>query len=201
MSFRYRERTVVDGEAIDPHDFNDNLNALVGELNGKLDRDNIPEKVIDKTLLPDHTFTTLIQSTLDNTRSYDDQQYHTIHLREEQFADDGVLTVFMGGSYSLKRNDMPEASGANGGKGSDIVFKIRCVVNGQIISNVRNVSANYQSYGFYAVGTSVVVAGANDISIQMKCTAPESSGKLKKDSDLFTYDIDVTSLTMIYRRR
>ena len=143
----------------------------------------------------------MIQSTLTNTRSYDDQQYHTIHLRTEQFADDGVLTVFMGGSYSLNGNDMPEDSGANGGNGSDIVFKIRCVVNGQVISNVRDVSANYQSYGFYAVGTSVVVAGTNDISIQMKCTAPESSGQLKKDTDLFPYDIDVTSLTMIYRRR
>tara|TARA_Y100000114_G_scaffold48404_1_gene44080 strand:+ start:1698 stop:2294 length:597 start_codon:yes stop_codon:yes gene_type:complete len=198
MSFRYRERTVVDGEAIDPHDFNENLNALVGELNGKLDRDNIPEKVIDKSFLPDNTFTTLLQSTLTNARSFNDQQFNTIHLRTEDFEDDGVLTVFMGGTYSLQGNDMPEPST---GTGSDILFKIRCVLNGQVISNVRDISANYQASGFYAVGTGVVVAGTNDISIQMKCTAPSAIGTLNKNSTDFTYKVSVSSLTMIYRRR
>ena len=198
MSFRYRERTVVDGEAIDPHDFNENLNALVGELNGKLDRDNIPEKVIDKSFLPDNTFTKLLQSTLTNARSFDDQQFNTIHLRTEEFKDDGVLTVFMGGTYSLQGNDMPEPSSATG---SDILFKIRCVLNGEVISNVRDISANYQASGFYAVGTGVVLAGTNDISIQMKCTAPSAIGTLKKNSADFTYQVSVSSLTMIYRRR
>lgn len=198
MSFRYRERTVVDGEAIDPHDFNENLNALVGELNGKLDRDNIPEKVIDKSFLPDKTFTTLLQSTLTNARSFNDQQFNTIHLRTEDFEDDGVLTVFMGGTYSLQGNDMPEPSTTNG---SDILFKIRCVLNGEVISNVRDISANYQASGFYAVGTGVVLAGTNDISIQIKCTAPSAIGTLKKNSADFTYEVSVSSLTMIYRRR
>jgi len=140
MSFRYRERTVVDGEAIDPHDFNDNHNALIGEINGKLDRDNLPEKVIDKTFVPDNTFTTLLQSTLTNTRTFDDQQFHTIHRRSEEFESDGVLTIFMGGSYFLQGSDMPEATTSNG---TNILFNIRCVLNGQIVSHVRDISAKF----------------------------------------------------------
>ena len=62
MSFRYRERTVVDGEAIDPHDWYENTNALGGELNGQLDRDNLPERAIITTMVADNTFNKFFQS-------------------------------------------------------------------------------------------------------------------------------------------
>ena len=48
MAFRYREKVVTDGEAIDPSDWTENMTALAGEFNGHLDRDNFPIEVFEE---------------------------------------------------------------------------------------------------------------------------------------------------------
>ena len=94
MSFRYRERTVVDGEAIDPHDWSGNTNALVGEINGKLDRDNFPERSI-KTAMVQHYACNRIYQTINITATqWDETRNFQILNRTIDVEDDGVFIVF-----------------------------------------------------------------------------------------------------------
>jgi len=46
MAFRYRERTVEDGDVLDPKDWNLNMAAFAEEFNGRLDRDNLPASAV-----------------------------------------------------------------------------------------------------------------------------------------------------------
>ena len=194
MSFRYRERTVVDGEAIDPHDWRENINALVGELNGKLDRDNIPERGIESRMVIQGTFNQVKQSTDTTTRDFKDangdalKTVFDVHEQSYDFDEDGVLTVHIGGTYSIPNHSMPSALA------DDMLVNITCTVNGVTISNVRRISEHYQHSGFYAVGTYPVVAGSVVIKIRARCTTESTLGNL-------FLQFKQTSITTIYKRR
>ena len=193
MSFRYRERTVVDGEAIDPHDWRENINSLVGELNGKLDRDNIPERSITTEMIKKETFNTVLQSTIAGFRDMVDSNGNAltsvfdVHIVEYKFEEDGVLTVHMGGRFESPNHTFPSST-------DDIKINLTCTVNGVAISNVRNISGNCLHSGFYAVGTFPVVAGS--VVIKIRC-------RMKTDSTLGNLFLRFTqtSLTSVYKRR
>lgn len=189
MSFRYRERTVVDGEAIDPHDWKENINSLVGEINGKLDRDNFPIRVFETKHVKDEVFNQLVQANDFTYRSHDDVSTHDVHVIEKDFEEDGVLIVHIGGTFQSRVGQTNTL-----GK-SDKLFHIACMVNGTIVSNVRKISANYEHCGFYAVGTYPVVAGSTQVKITIRCEA-DVSGNLSN-----SYQVNETSITIQYKRR
>jgi len=198
MSFRYRERTVVDGEAIDPYDLNENVNALVGELNGKLDRDNLPERAISENMIKNQVFNIINQETKTGNTDMIDSDGNTIatnfdvHEVTYDFEEDGVLTVHIGGMTSRPNNSFA-VSGVAMSQG-DTLLNITCVVNGQVIANVRKISDNFQDYGFYAVGTAVVVAGSTTIKIRARLTTDSA---LATDFVRFKQ----VSITSVFKRR
>ncbi len=194
MSFRYRERTVVDGEAIDPHDWNENINSLTGELNGKLDRDNLPERVIEAKHIKNNTFNTVFQSTLLNSRAFDDMSINDVHIKNLDLEEDGVLVVHMGGTYNLDANYPDYASSL---PKKDLIFAM-CSVNGVRICDARRLSTNYQTNSFYGIGTFPVVAGRCSVKISMRAEVDEASTGIGLG---FTYTVTTTSLTMVYKRR
>ena len=194
MSFRYRERTVVDGEAIDPHDWNENFNSLVGELNGKLDRDNLPERVIDTPQINLNVFNTITQSTLTNTRSFSDESINDVHVKELDIEEDGVMTVHMGGTYSLNANFSDYATSI---AAKEMVF-VSCSINGTTVSNAPRLSCNYQTMSFYGVGTFPVIAGKVRVKISFRGQPNQAGTGLGLG---FTYNVTTTSLTIVYKRR
>jgi hypothetical protein len=195
MSFRYRERTVVDGEAIDPHDWRENINSLVGELNGKLDRDNIPERSIESRMVVQGTFNQVKQSTDSTIRDYKDDNgdalktVYDVHEVNYDFEEDGILTVHIGGTYSIPNHNLISS------RADDVLVQISCTVNGVTISNVRNLTEHLQHTGFYAVGTYPVIAGNASIKIRARQEA-----KAATIGDLFL-QFKQTSITTVYKRR
>ena len=57
MAQRYREKTPEEGDIADPRDLMDNLSTLVGEFNGGLDADNLPDECITSAMVAAGAFT------------------------------------------------------------------------------------------------------------------------------------------------
>jgi hypothetical protein len=57
MAQRYRERTPETGDIADPRDLMDNLSTLVGEFNGGLDSNNLPDQAITSAMVLFNAFT------------------------------------------------------------------------------------------------------------------------------------------------
>ena len=51
MAWRYAEEHVQDGDVVTPHEINSNVSAIVQEVNGRLDRDNLMAASIDTAKL------------------------------------------------------------------------------------------------------------------------------------------------------
>lgn len=57
MAFVYKTDHPTSDEALDPGDWMRSMDAMAGEFNGKMDRDNLPEAVVDDTHIADDTIT------------------------------------------------------------------------------------------------------------------------------------------------
>jgi len=95
MAFRYRQRTVEDGDIVVPDDFNVNQREFVGEFNGYLDRDNLPQGVIGTSLIAAQAFTEVKQSTKEANLVLvgDNIQFHDLISYTFNAEVDGLLTV------------------------------------------------------------------------------------------------------------
>tara|TARA_R100000808_G_C2149643_1_gene158103 strand:+ start:3008 stop:3589 length:582 start_codon:yes stop_codon:yes gene_type:complete len=86
---------VEDGDIVVPDDFNVNQREFVGEFNGYLDRDNLPQGVIGTSLIAAQTFTEVKQSTKEAvvTLSGNSIQFHELMSYSFNAEVDGLLTV------------------------------------------------------------------------------------------------------------
>ena len=189
MSFRYRERTVVDGEAIDPHDWYENTNALGGELNGQLDRDNLPERAIITTMVADNTFNKFYQSIQTSTRNWLSSRNFVVAEQTFEIDEDGVLIVHFGATWQWPGivNNPTFATG------NVVYFNLKLSVNGTVIANGLNFTLNQGAYSTYLVGTFPVVGG----SVTVKCDAI-AGGVLPLQINV---DFEDTVVTSLYKRR
>tara|TARA_Y100000593_G_scaffold93486_1_gene188494 strand:+ start:579 stop:1241 length:663 start_codon:yes stop_codon:yes gene_type:complete len=56
MGFKYKKFEVRTGEVVEPTRIRQNMQALAHEINGNLDRENLPEKCIDSEVIAYETF-------------------------------------------------------------------------------------------------------------------------------------------------
>lgn len=70
MGIKYKKWEVRTGEVVEPTRIRQNMQALAHEINGNLDRENLPEKCIDSEIIATETFndirTSFVQGTANN---------------------------------------------------------------------------------------------------------------------------------------
>jgi hypothetical protein len=69
MAFKYRQSYFEDGDIVDPRDWNRNITELTDELNGYLDRDNIPEECFYNNNIKQKAFNDLRSSLSADSRT------------------------------------------------------------------------------------------------------------------------------------
>lgn len=67
MAFKYRQAYFENGDIVDPKDWNRNISELTDELNGFLDRDNLPEDVFTTDHVESNAFNVLFSNLADTS--------------------------------------------------------------------------------------------------------------------------------------
>jgi hypothetical protein len=60
MAFKYKKHEFQDNEVIDPIKITENMRTLANEINGNLDRDNLPMKCISSSMLADNCTSSIV---------------------------------------------------------------------------------------------------------------------------------------------
>ena len=87
MAFRYRQRRVADGDIIVPDDFNEDQREFIGEFNGYLDRDNLPNNAITTSYIKANAFTKVMQKVVSTDRTQYLTNDEAINGGDTQFKD------------------------------------------------------------------------------------------------------------------
>jgi hypothetical protein len=70
MSFKYRQSYFENGDIVDPRDWNRNITELTDELNGYLDRDNLPEDSFTVEHVAQNAFNVLYSNLADTVAEH-----------------------------------------------------------------------------------------------------------------------------------
>jgi len=163
MAFRYRQATPVTSDIIDPEDWNENVREIVGEFNGHLDRDNIPEQVITTAMCNPNTFHSVkSDSVFTQLLSAETQNWVKVNRIEFQTNFDGVVTCEWNGYWIFSdiKNQI-SSSDAN-------VVSVRIIVNGNEIARMHRSPDSATQDSGYCVGAIDVPAGYLRIETEAK---------------------------------
>ena len=112
MGFRYRKYTFRPNEVIEPTRLRDNMQALGHELNGNLDRENLPMKGITSSSIALETFNDIVifpgnpLSLAGNTSSSSatPSSFQTILKTDIEVPVDAVIILYYSGRMAWNRN-------------------------------------------------------------------------------------------------
>tara|TARA_A100001391_G_scaffold81417_1_gene53067 strand:- start:343 stop:1200 length:858 start_codon:yes stop_codon:yes gene_type:complete len=70
MAWKFKQEMVQNGQVIEPSEFRNNVNELIGEFNGMLDSDNIGFSAVDTPMIQRGAFTEVYSSNVDPRAAY-----------------------------------------------------------------------------------------------------------------------------------
>lgn len=163
MAFRYRQITPVTGDIIDPEDWNANVREMVGEFNGHLDRDNLPEQAITTNMCKANTFHTINSDFKLTTKlQASTQDYVKVNRIEFQSQSDGVVICEWSAQWQFSdvKNSI-ETTDSN-------VVTVRILVNGNEICRLDQAPDSVKTDSGWIVGALDVPAGYLRIETEAK---------------------------------
>jgi len=93
MAFKYRQVYFEDGDIIDARDWNRNISEFADELNGYLDRDNLPEDVFTYEHVASNGFNEFYSNLSDTTAEYRTIDGNLTTWQSESDSGDGLGDV------------------------------------------------------------------------------------------------------------
>lgn len=175
MAHRYRVRTPEDGNLADPRDLMDNLNVLIGEFNGGLDADNIPETSISSGMILQGAFTAMSSnaSTTDidfkgETTEWRKKNHDGTVLQELTIITnvDALLEVHWSGTWERR------ASGGGTPVFADLADNdfeaFRVMVNGKEVARLQRSSRSRFLDSTYLVGAIPVQGGTHTVHVEIR---------------------------------
>ena len=169
MAQRYRERTPETGDIADPRDLMDNLSTLVGEFNGGLDADNLPDKCITNTMILQEAFIKIVSDASTASRTFDGSTTewrssdgsNTINELNITCNTDVLLEVEWSATWS-------RTGSAPADYDDDDAAAFRVLVDGTEVARVmRSPRSRHQDHA-YLVGTAPVQGGKHRISVEIR---------------------------------
>tara|TARA_Y100000114_G_scaffold55752_1_gene51007 strand:+ start:1504 stop:2172 length:669 start_codon:yes stop_codon:yes gene_type:complete len=192
MGFRYRKYTFRPNEVIEPTRLRDNMQALGHELNGNLDRENLPMKGITSSSITLETFNDIVifpgnpLSLAGNTSSSSatPSSFQTILKTDIEVPVDAVIILYYSGRMTWVR-DPTEVTALDAAietriqseviLSSDLattgeyLCNLRIRINGEIIHTSRNFSFLRKDNSFCLMGALPVASGV--VTIQAEARA------------------------------
>ena len=228
MSFRYREKVVADGEAIDPSDWTENMKALAGEFNGHLDRDNFPIELFEEKHIGRREFNQIYvtarerQNKQQLTGSTTDFQTASESISFEANAD-GVVIVHWSGWHGWDYGDGLTVQGPfivsgaalkapashNNRQCSNTLIAatqhyigFRILVNGNEVSTSRFNTWLRVYDCWYLTGVAPVSPGPVNVDVQVRMFAIQgSNGDLRMADGPVKAELRERELVVHYKRR
>lgn len=170
MAYRYRTRTPENGDIADPRDLMENLAALVGEFNGGLDADNIPEKAISSSQILVGAFTNLVSSAITDDVNFagETTEWRSVNgdggsvgttLHELTITNNTDTLLEVEWSATWTRQNFHE---------DDEAAAFRILVNGTEIARCQRSPRSRAHDHTYLVGTAPVQGGETTVTVQIK---------------------------------
>ena len=172
MAQRYRERTPQTGDIADPRDLMENLSTLVGEFNGGLDADNLPDRSITSAMVLQSAFTILVSQKGTNNPTFNggttewrstDDSSPALTISEQTITcnTDAILEVEWSASWSRTG-----ASAAD--YDDDHAAAFRLLVDGAEIARLMRSPRARHHDQTYLVGTAPVQGGQHRITVEIR---------------------------------
>ena len=228
MSFRYREKVVADGEAIDPSDWTENMKALAGEFNGHLDRDNFPIELFEEKHIGRREFNQIYATARESNNGQEiagsttDFQTASESISFEADAD-GVVIVHWSGTHKWNygQSERTESNLIVSGQAlkppyfhnnrqcwnaqsaaTQHYLGFRILVNGNEVSTSRFNTWLRVYDCWYLTGVAPVSPGPVNVDVQVRMFAIQgSNGDLRMADGPVKAELRERELVVHYKRR
>jgi hypothetical protein len=178
MAQRYRERTPETGDIADPRDLMDNLSTLVGEFNGGLDSNNLPDQAITSAMVLLNAFTQVTGDPQDNSSvAFDGETTEwrnkndsgaTINELDVPCNTDTLLEVEWSATWSRTGSSASDFDDAH-------IEGFRVLVDGTVVAHLPRSPRSRSHDSGYLVGYAPVQGGTHRVSVEFR--------QFRKDTD------------------
>ena len=217
MGFKYKKFEVRTGEVVEPTRIRQNMQTLAHEINGNLDRENLPEKGIGSNLIDYETFNTIeTQASLTDFEMKDKGvQFVEVMSMTLDVPVDCVVVAHFGcyfiweidstsvldsyesgvstnwGNYFFDMNDYHEVQ--------EHFADFRLRIQGEDVCKTFSYPFMRQSQSTYMTGALQAVAGQIKVSVEAKIFR-NNLGKIE-ESEAFFYTIKDRNLVVQAKKR
>jgi hypothetical protein len=216
MAWRYQERHLATGDVVSAKDWNDNLSPFVSEINGYLDRDNLPRNAyaVGDTLARSalygvyqqytvgnasstgmqHSFNAASQKVSTDTASW--QEVPGLQIEQAETTSDELWIVEAGVSWQHTWRTLSSGGNVRTYDGARIEFML--TVDGFEVAYGGPFSMMYSSANVYLCGCIPISSGKHDIKFSFRLYHDGTSSEYWSGYDLY---MESGALTVIARRR
>lgn len=217
MGFKYKHFEVRSGEVVEPSRIRKNMQTLAHEINGNLDRENLPEKCIDSEVIPFNTFNKVKTSFATSTFSMQNKPIQFVELMTITLdvPVDCVIIAHFGCSFAWFSSDDTLLHAAS--SGADLLWNsfqfdyidyaevfehfadFRLTINGEDVCKTLRYPFLRQKQSAYLTGVLQVVAGQVVVSVEAKLSK-DKKGKISS-SEIFHYEVNNRNLVVQAKKR
>jgi len=218
MGFKYKRFEVRPGEVVEPTRIRKNMQALAHEINGNLDRENLPEKCIDTEVIALNTFNKIktTHSTTAFSMASKPIQFIEVMSTTIDVPVDCAVIAHFGAYFDWHSNSTTNLNAAEADAGDNwdnhffefddydeikehfADFRLR--INGEDVCKTFSYPFFRQSQSVYMTGVlQAVVAGQIKVSVEAKMF--RLNGGKRESSTLFHYKIKDRNLVVHAKKR
>ena len=183
MAQRYREKTPEEGDIADPRDLMDNLSTLVGEFNGGLDADNLPDECITSAMVAAGAFTLVTgnpQPSSSVTFNGETTEWRnkndsgaTINELDVTCNTDTLLEVEWSATWSRTGSSEADFDDTH-------IEAFRVLVDGSVIAYMSTSPRSRSNDSAYLVGHATVQGGKHRVSVEFRQFKKDTGSAHKK---------------------
>ena len=216
MGFKYKKFEMRPGEVVEPTRIRQNMQTLAHEINGNLDRDNLPEKGIDSNLIDYETFNDIETQGSSLPFSMEDKgvQFVEVMSITLDVPVDCVVVAHFGCFFTWHEDStlLEEEQAGAGTNWYNYFFNMhhydeiqehfadfRLRIQGEDVCKTFSYHFMRQSQSTYMTGALQAVAGQIKVSVEAKLFR-NNLGKIEK-SQVFFYRIQHRNLVVQAKKR
>jgi hypothetical protein len=193
MAFKFYQRYVQQNDITDPRDWNLNMQDLVEEFNGRLDRDNLDESIIQTSLIKESAFSVIENDSYGDTVADVGIPVQSIGY----FANDGtnrigrieldlnsaaLIRVWWSGFWEWNQTGSIPANLEFLAKYAKGTVRFRVTVDGLEVSRIHKSTSLRDMHCGSCVGSIAVDAGPHVIQVEAKVfRQPDNDQVLESD--------------------
>ena len=221
MGFKYKKFELREGEVLEPHRLRENMQTLAHEINGKIDRENLPLGCIKEKMVADKTFNEVIFEGRSSSAgqiylsSEKTTQYESVLSKTIEVPVDGIVIVHYGAFFEWDMRDRTALHDLHAdfatdwdahfveqeaySKVNDNSLDFRLRINGEDVCEAKQFSFLRQKNSVYLCGCLPSVAGQVTVTVEVK--SYQQIGDIQKQLSLFDAEIKNDNIVIQIKKR